>query len=201
MRREISSISILNKLMENLVAYNLSCPDNDSYMFSDTDIIEKCASCNYKIDFLKYNPDYFAKKLVLDVSATYDGFCVFSQKFRDFCLRKNFENVEFQRFSKLKSYYNIVVNNVVTFDSERRKTRFLEKCLTCGNYESIVGAHPVYLKLSEPILTGIYRSDLFFASGNSKHPLIFAGIETMAEMKKEKLTGLEFSKAFGLETI
>lgn len=185
--------------MENLVAYELSGSDNDSYMFSDADTIEKCDSCKFRIDFLKYNPNYFEKKLVSDLSATYDGFCVVSQKFRDFCLRKKYENLDFERFSNDKFHFNLKINNVVDFDFERRNTRFEKKCAKCGNYESVIGANPVHLNISKPILSGIYRTDVFFASGNEKHPLIIVGLETKDEMTKERLVGLQFSKAFGQE--
>lgn len=183
--------------MENLVAFNLSGQDNDSYMFSDFPTAESCDLCGYRMDFLKYNPNYYTGKILPDFSATYDGFWIVSQKFKEFCVRKNVPNLAFDKFINLKTYYNFRPGNIVAFDAVRRKTWFEKKCDKCENYESVTGTRPTYLKIAEPLKSGIYRTDLVFASGNEKHPLILVGLETKEELVKEKLEGLEFAPAFG----
>lgn len=66
---------------------------------------------------------------------------------------------------------------VLGFDVKRRKTRFEKPCDVCGGYEAIVGARPDSLRIDEPIRPDIYRSDIALASGKSKFPLFFAGVE------------------------
>ena len=134
-----------------------------------------------------------------DLSITYDGFWIVSSNFRDFCVEQNYNDLEFEGFNLNNNYFNLKVNKIVDFDYKRRQTRFEKRCNVCGNFESTVGATPTYLLIKSPIKLGIFRTDLLFASGNEKHSLIIVGLNTKMEMNKYKLTGLEFSEAFGLE--
>ncbi len=90
-----------------------------------------------------------------------------------------------------------MVQNVVPFDAERRKTRFGPLCSVCGNHQYIVGATPALLKVKEPLGDGIFRSDLLFGAGDGKHPLRFVGPKTKALMQAADLK-IVFSPAEGL---
>ncbi len=52
--------------------------------------------------------------------------------------------------------------------------------------------------IDQPLEDGFYRSDLLFASGNEKHPLIFVGIKTKAKLEATNLNGLEFAPVYGI---
>jgi hypothetical protein len=129
-----------------------------------------------------------------DISATYDGFYIVSARLRE-CVEHALDDVQFDRFTTTESYFNLRPQRVVEFDYERSGTRFIKKCDDCGNFESVVGiGRPPYLRVDSPILNGIFRTDILFASGNEKHPLIMVGIDTKADLENCRLHGLEFSE-------
>ncbi len=73
------------------------------------------------------------------------------------------------------------------FDAERRGTTFEKPCPACGAFYDVLGVTPPYLRgVTEPILEGLFRTDLEFGSGPIQHPLIVAGMETYAEMQAKK---------------
>jgi hypothetical protein len=192
----------------NLIGYNLSGPDNGTYMFRDRSGLKRCPLCGYRLDFISHNPDYQFRrreadqydgyvKRGADFSSTYDMYKIVSDRFRAFCMEQEYTYLAFGEFSKDKSHFNFVANRIVEFDAVRRVTNFEKLCCACGNYESVVGAKPAYLLRSKPLEDGFYRSDLLFGSGDSKGPLILVGIETREKLKAAKLKGLEFSPAFG----
>src|SRR6266446_13227 len=177
----------------NIVGYKIGGQDNDTHMFRDDSSLRKCEGCGYRLDFSATNPQYCLNKCSDDISATYDGQTIVSRAFKDFCERNEYQGIKFAVFENDPNHFHLVVLREVKFDAERRKTRFENLCPQCGNYESIVGAKPAYLLISEPLDSGFYRSDLLFASGNEKHPLTLIGNETKAKLEAAKLKGLEFS--------
>ncbi len=181
----------------NLVGYDLHGQDNDTHMFPPEAVTDRCDVCNYRLDFLTYNPNYALKKSKRDISATYDGFLIVSEAFRKFCVEQGYKDLVFGKFRQDKTHYNFTVKRIVKFDAVRRGTRFEKLCPGCGNYESIIGATPSHLLIEGPLEDGFYRSDLLFGSGDEKHPLIFVGIETRTKLEKAQLKGLEFAPAFG----
>lgn len=68
--------------------------------------------------------------------------------------------------------YYMMPEEILAFDAVRRKVSFEGPCPLCGGYESITGAYPVFLKSPQPMGPGFYRSDIPFASGKAKHPLL-----------------------------
>jgi len=180
-----------------LVGYTLSGQDNDAYMFSKTETVERCVVCGYRLKFLAFNPSYEAGNSKADFAATFDGFWIVSLRFKEFCLAEEYKDLSFGEFEKDKKHFNFGVSRIVEFDALKRQTRFENFCSACGNYESVIGATPSYLLISDVLKDGFYRSDLLFGSGDEKHPLIFVGIETKAKLENTGLIGLEFSEAFG----
>ena len=192
----------------NLIGYDLSGPDNGTFMFRGGSEVKRCPLCGYYVDFLAYNPDYQFKrreadkydgyiKRGADFSSTYDSYDIVSDRFRTFCLEQQYEGLAFGEFSNDKTHFNFMPNRIVRFDALRRNTTFEKLCRVCRNYESVVGATPPYLLRSKPLEDGFYRSDLLFGSGDRKGPLILVGLETKAKLKAANLKGLEFSPAFG----
>jgi predicted RNA-binding Zn-ribbon protein involved in translation (DUF1610 family) len=183
----------------NLVGYKIGGQFNDTHMFRDDSSLRKCDGCGYRLDFYATNPKYCLPKCSDDISATYDGQTIVSKAFKDLCERNKYQGITFGIFENDPNHFHLSTNREVAFDAKRRKTRFESLCPQCGNYESIVGANPVYLLVTGPLDDYFHRSDLLFASGNGKHPLTIIGVETKAKLEAANLKGLEFAPAFGLD--
>lgn len=88
-----------------------------------------------------------------DISYTYDGFIIVSKKFKDFCTAFNYPFLEFVKLPSSPLFYWFKVNNIIGYDVEARKTRFLKFNERCNGYEEIIGATPVYLKKRKSLMT------------------------------------------------
>jgi hypothetical protein len=181
------------------VGYTLGGQDNDTYMFSKNDAVPKCNGCGFRLDFFRTNPAYRLANYREDISHTYDGQTIVSKAFRDFYLNNGYHGARFAAFENDSNHFHLKIDEVVSFDAVRRKTRFENLCPQCGNYESVVGATPAYLLVDHILKDGFFRSDLLFASGNEKHPITVVGVETKAKLKVSGLRGLEFSPVFGMD--
>lgn len=202
----------MNTIAKNIVGYVLGGHDNGTYMYEPGDkAISLCPRCGFRLDFFPTNPDYALKKRFKPVtgqptvsketalSSTYDGQLIVSQGFKDFCLQQGYAGLNFIEFPKDPQHFQLIVINQVKFDSERRGTRFLGLCPICGNYDAVIGASHAPLQLAEPLADGFYRTDLLFASGDGKHPLIIVGTKTTSKLKAMKFKGLIFEPAYGLD--
>lgn len=198
--------------MKNVVGYTLDGHDNGTYMYEPGDkALPTCPRCGYRLDFFPTNPDYALKKRFKPLtgqptvsketalSSTYDHQDIVSLSFKDFCLQQGYLDLNFIEFPKDPHHFHLMIANQVKFDSERRGTRFLELCPTCGNYDGIIGASHAPLQVTEPLADGFYRTDLLFGSGDRKSPLIIVGTETKAKLKAMKFRGLIFEPAYGLD--
>jgi hypothetical protein len=183
-----------------LVGYYLGVADSKSHMFRNDATLEKCPTCGYRLDFFAHNPRYRLRQDRYDLCATYDGQLVGSLAFKRFCEAEDYEGLQFLEFDTDELHFHVILENVVPFDAVRRKTRFEKLCGTCGNYESVVGVTPAYLKVKSPLADAIYRTDLLFASGNEKRPAKFVGIETKSKIEVAGLRGVYFHPAEGLPT-
>ena len=175
------------------IGYAIFGQHNDTTMLDQCQF-ETCPECGYVTDFDFYNEGYRPKKEYLDYSETYDLFTVVSAKFRDFCLREAYTALRFRPFRGTNRHYCFSVDEpIVEFDSSRRETAFDKLCPTCGFYESVTGATPVFLKKPEQLpADGFARTDLCFGSGNEKKPIYLIGAETHRKMRKERFRGIEF---------
>ena len=174
-----------------MLGYSFYGHDNDTYFYYDRTDIKRCPICNNLTD--KWNEDIsniIITKTKIDISYSYDGILVVSEKFKKIYDENNIEGLNF--IALKNGFYFIRPINVVNFDSERRKTRFINQCKKCGMYESIAGSSPVFLKENETIpAKGFVRTDLEFGSDDEKHPLVLCGLEVGKILKKNKLSGIE----------
>jgi hypothetical protein len=133
-----------------------------------------------------------------DVSYTHDLRKLFSQRSTDYVrneLRAENEFIPIQTHSSV--YFYMFPQPVIRFDVERRKTKFVNHCDTCGGYESIVGAYPGYYQISEPVGPGFYRSDIAFSSGSSKFPMFVVGEKWKEKLESQKFRGITFEEVYG----
>jgi DNA-directed RNA polymerase subunit RPC12/RpoP len=182
-----------------IVGYAITGEDNDSYMcascdrvFPDMPGLNVCPKCGYRTDIFYTNPAFKLTRTKFDFSHTYDGACIVSERFKEFCIRHHFESLEFRALPAAKGFYHFIVHRIVPFDTITRKTRFGDLCPTCGFYESVAGATPSFLRVSAPLADGFWRSDILFGSRNEKHPLIFVGTSTKELMERERFAEIHF---------
>jgi hypothetical protein len=181
----------------NVVGYTLSGQDNGTYMFRDKSTLPTCSGCHCRLDFTATNSGYQLTSSSADFSYTYDGQAIVSVAFKEICELNGYTEIKFGVFTKDPNHFHLLPQRQFEFDAARRETKFLDLCPICGRYESIIGATPAFFKMNDPLADGVYRSDLLFASGNEKSPLILVGIATRKTFKDSKLRGLEFKEAYG----
>lgn len=179
-----------------IIGYTISAQDNGAYFFNECSKNVLCPKCGTCTDYSWY-PDKLELTeniQVKDASCTYDCRLIVSEKFKIFCSEQEYEGIYFYKVSEKPVLYYMIPGKIISFDSDRRKTRFINKCEICGGYESIVGATPAFLRDNSKVDDGLFRSDLAFASGKEKFPIIIIGSETYRKMKEYQLTGVEFKK-------
>lgn len=160
---------------------------------------ETCGTCGYRLDFQAHNPEYRLRSTKRDISETYDGQTIVSVRFRNFCIQNNYEGVHFLPFSSDPNHFHLIAVKIVEFDKVNGRTWNGGFCATCGNYQFVGVSSPYMLEKNTILEDDFYRTDMFFAGGNEKHPLIIVGVETKQKLKAAGLKGLEFSPAYGIE--
>lgn len=131
------------------------------------------------------------KKRRLDISCTFDGVSIVSQRFKDVVESNALIGLEFTRLPDDGDFYSIQATHIVHVDPEKSMTRFVEQCPTCGIYESVVGPYTV-LREGETIPEcGFARTDLEFASGDEKHPQLLCGQEVADVLLSANLKGVD----------
>jgi len=129
-----------------------------------------------------------------DLSITYDGVLIASEKFKSVYAANNLLGLEFRRLPNDTQFFAIHATRTVEFDAERRKTRFIKPCQTCGRCESVVGAKPVFLKTGSVVDDHEFvRTDLEFGSGDEKHPLLICGKVAAKAICNAKLKGVDLT--------
>lgn len=155
-----------------------------------------CPSCGSCLDY-SYSPKTINVKpsKKYDVSYTNDLRTLFSERFVRFCkdTLKSEEVFKPVHAGDMVLYY-MVPDQILEFDFMRRKVRFDGLCSLCNGYETVAGAYPVFLKNQDPIYSGFFRTDLAFASGKSKFPLMIVGSEWRKLLVSQKFRGIEFEE-------
>lgn len=179
------------KNKEIILCYAISGYDNDSHMtgsceklFAELTDIPKCSKCGYRTDYRYTNKDFVLKRKTLDFSSTYDGITIVSLKFKEFCLRNGYNNLNFIKLPKSPNFFQFYVDgNYIEYNAGLKENY----CDLCGQYESVCVPMINLEKITEPLQDGFYQSDLWFASGNEKSPIIIIAPETYAKLKTEKM--------------
>ena len=177
-----------------LIGYEITPWSNDSWMtgscdklFPELEDIPKCLVCGYRTDFRYTNPHFKLRKKSLDYSGTYDGVTIVSNKFKVCCENLWYSNLVFVPLQKAPGFFQFyITDSFITYSAHRKE----KLCHNCGQYESIIGPTIDLHHISEPLEDGFYQSDLWFASGNEKHPIYLVAPETMTKLKAAGLKGL-----------
>lgn len=155
-----------------------------------------CKACGTCLNF-RYCPDEIELDASsrYDVGATYDNRLILSESFIEHCrsLLRPGDHLHPVKAGE-RRYYYLFPEQVMTFDSARRETRFTKPCRQCGGHGSIAGATPVFLHATAPLGANFFRTDLGFGSAQAKFPLILVGAEGRSLIDQKKWRGLEWSE-------
>lgn len=126
----------------------------------------------------------------LDITTSVDGVCVVRQNAKVELERLFERQIEFQPLHG--GLYAAMPKLIVPFDAAARKTRFIKPCSECSEYESVVGATPVFLVGGSSVPNGrIARTDLEFGSNDEKSPLFLLGDDAASDMLALGLSGCD----------
>ena len=137
------------------------------------------------------NPNFKVPKKAKNISSTYEGYTIVSEKFKTFCEAEKYEGLEFVILPSSPEYYWFKVHNILEFDIQARETRFLGFNKQCNGYEEIIGVNPTCLKNKFLLDDMFYRTDIFAGSFVNKSPS-----EMVGEKTKEKLKQAGFKEFF-----
>ena len=185
---------------DSIAGYNVSTGFNGTRMWKSSDPkVRRCPECKFRLDFLSTNQEYTFKKsfnpkvagvgpsvsTTAPLSYTYDICAIASAGFKEFCDAQGYQGLEFAPFSNDYSHFHLISHNIIRIDAEKSKLRFGKRCPTCHNYAYTVFRNPpvCYALQGEYPGDGIYRSDVLFADGDDKHPLMIIGPETKEKFK------------------
>lgn len=184
--------------METIIGYRMSGYDNDSHMsgscdklFTELKDIPQCAVCGYRTDYRYTNIDFKIRRKTFDISSTYDGVTIVSLKFKEFCTRYGYDNLEFVSLPKSPNFFQFYIKgNILPFNAGTKENL----CQTCGQYESIVAPVMILDCIKEPLQDGFYQSDLWFGSRNEKSPIMIISPVTKEKMNREGFKNICFNK-------
>lgn len=132
------------------------------------------------------------KKRKYDVSCTYDGIDIVSQRFKTVYEVEHLSGLVFRQLPQDPAFFAIYASKIVEFDAERRETEFENLCARCGQYESVIGVTPAFLKPGSDIGEREFcRTDLEFGSDDDKSPLVICGGEAAEALRQARLKGLD----------
>jgi hypothetical protein len=174
-----------------ILGYTISITDGDIDFYQDAPDACFCPKCKGVLDnsFSPAKLRLSRKARVNDIFATYDGKTLVSERAAHF-FKSNF--MDFCELTRLDGEIPLYLLNpipVVPFDPIRRETIFEDRCDACGFYEGVYGATPAFLKLTEPLPHGMYKTDIEFGSSARRNALIIFGASDKALIKKFKFHG------------
>src|SRR5438552_10193794 len=103
------------------LGFKLSGPDNDSYMLQKAARVPRCGSCRIALTHDWINPEFTLVVTRLDLSYTYDGYCIVSQRFRETLSDRG---AIYRELAAVPEFFALYADDVVQFDAGRRGTRF-----------------------------------------------------------------------------
>lgn len=187
--------------MKHISHYVLWAADNDCYWIPELkDPRYCCPICASKLSRSIENPDFYLKKKNYDISITYDGFLIASDKFvtalKKVFMNNIFECVPIKADKRYRgNYFKVEFRDILEIDQEKAVPEFGSVCSSCGQFEHVVGARGYYLH-GAPLGAGIFRTDIEFGSGFEKSPAIVVGVDSVEMLKVAGLKGVSLDPVF-----
>lgn len=196
-----SSEGLMNRLRTTL-AFRLSGAPNGGYMCGGADKVMSglvglaiCSECGYRTDFEYTNLDLRLRSKKYDLSETYEGAFVVSERFKLFCESSHYRGLRFVGLPLSKGFYHMLVGQLLPLDAERIGIKRQGLCGTCGNYREVFGLSTCHvIGLQSPLGDGIWRSDMLVGSGNWKGGVTYVGPVTRERMRDAGLRGTHFGR-------
>ena len=177
-----------------IIAYNILGKDfYSNQVHSRGPNVSTCSGCGRLLNPKVFNPKFkIGKARCYDyLAAMHDGEDIVSLKFKEFCERWNYKNIEFVEIPSEPNWFLFRPKQILEFDSVKAGIKFENFCSVCKRYYDVYGLMKVILKnISHPIEDGFFRTDLEFAWGDKLSPRIIIGINTFEHLKKENFRGL-----------
>ncbi len=175
--------------------FSVTGHDNGLYFFYGRDDVARCDACGQLSRKWEeeLRPVRGPRRLKLDVSTSYDGVGVVSQRFREVYEAAGLTGLRFLSIGARG--FVVLADAVVEFDPVGRGTRFEKHCESCGTHGAVAGAYPVLLRGgSEAPGRGFARTDLEFGSDDEKSPVLVCGDEAAEVLRAATLRGLELGQ-------
>jgi len=179
-----------------MTIYSIASELNDSKYYDYVGSARFCTECDSILNTNDKAVNFNPKILGFDISYSNDGVLVFSERFVSTCEKEGFLNISFESINDDLKLSIAKISSIVTFDVEKRETRFENKCSKCDNFKSVIGATPIFISdsIDEKELS-FHITDVKFGDGRAKHPLIVVNEVTKKKLSSFKLKGLRFKKS------
>ena len=180
-----------------ICAKGLSGRDMPSLYDSEEVMLGICPECGNKIEDIP-NLSAKIKRRRGNLFCTYDGFHLVSQRFKDFCEKRGYPDLEFKEMTRMKGLYYFLPQREFELKSKtlRWSGRFHFEC--CGAYDELVTEKKYSLQRADnftlPSDDFIYRSNFRFSSSYRKGYLIIVGLQTMKALEDEGMGKLWFTQ-------
>lgn len=151
-----------------------------------------CPGCGWKLVWDWVRPDYRLARSRLDVSVTYDGARIVSERAREVLLACGADPAAFLSLSLEPGFHVLAPRAVVRLDPSRCGWRTERPCPVCELPESRVGLDPIVLAEPWPDTLVLARSDVLYGSCNGRHPLLLVHPRAGETMRRARLRGVSF---------
>ncbi|WP_139140378.1 hypothetical protein [Variovorax boronicumulans] len=150
-----------------------------------------CPVCGVKVDAHYIGPRYRVKKRRRDITATYDGYILVSERLRSVLQEGGAAKEDFIALPADPNFYWLRPQKTLEYLAAERAKR----CPACGQFVDEVAPIPLFLgKLVEPIAAGVYRSSLEFGSAPLKAFQVVVGVRTALAIQANSLVGIDLEE-------
>ncbi|HMR04207.1 MAG TPA: hypothetical protein PKA88_00450 [Polyangiaceae bacterium] len=172
--------------------------DNDQYMVASCEeplpgIPSEvfCAVCGWKKEWRFTRPDFALGSRKRDVSMTYDGAMIISERARAIFMSCGEPSFSFQKLTREPEYFHLTPWHQIELelDPERQGARFGKRCDACGLHDWVAGATPPIKAM--PDAGHVFFTDILFGSFNERHPRFIVSGRARQLLASSDLSGLE----------
>ena len=156
---------------------------------------KRCAACGELSD--KWNEPLYGLKIKrrkYDLSSTYDGVTIASERFLSLYQESGFTGLRFRRLPDDPAFHDIYPIREVQVDQGRSLLRLKRWCPVCSRYGCALGPRVEFAPDTVVEDREFARSDLEFADGDEKYPLFLVGRDIPNVLKTSKMKGFSISK-------
>ncbi len=176
--------------MEKL--YFIADPENGYEMLPEERTGLVCHECGMALDENYVNPDIKVRKTCPDLSHTYDGYRIASQRFLETVQAAGYHGLQFDPLPKSPTFYRMKVLNPLKL-TRPPQVKFEEFCHACSRFVSVYGLDHVKVILPPgAVVDGIYRSDFKLGHGGMMFYWFIVNETVTKNLKAAKLRGLSF---------